>query len=50
MVTDWTDNRPLNDNARNGCKLDAGNLSLQGHDPTTNLDFRNIRIVDLAKP
>jgi hypothetical protein len=50
MVTDWTDNRPLNDNARNGCKLDAGNISLQGHDPTTNLDFRNIRIVDLSKP
>ena len=50
MVTDWTDNRPINDNARNGCKLDAGNISLQGHDPTTNLDFRNIRIVEFPKP
>lgn len=49
MVTDWTDNRPLKDNARAGCKLDAGHISLQGHDPTTNLDFRNIRIVDLGK-
>jgi hypothetical protein len=49
MVTDWTDNRPLKDNARNGCKLEAGHISLQGHDPTTNLDFRNIRIIDLGK-
>ena len=50
MVTDWTDNRPINDNARNGCRLEAGNISLQGHDPTTNLDFRNIRISEFAKP
>jgi Domain of Unknown Function (DUF1080) len=50
MVTDWIDNRPINDNARNGCKLEAGNISLQGHDPTTNLDFRNIRITELPKP
>ena len=47
---DWTDNRPLKDNARNGCKLEAGHISLQGHDPTTNSDFRNVRIVDLGKP
>ena len=50
MVTDWTDNRPINDNARNGCRLEAGNISLQGHDPTTNLDFRNIRIAEFGKP
>lgn len=49
MVTDWTDNRPDNDNGRNGFKAGPGNISLQGHDPTTNLDFRNIRIVDLSK-
>ena len=48
MVTDWTDNRPDNDNGRNGYKAGPGNISLQGHDPTTNLDFRNIRIVDLS--
>jgi hypothetical protein len=46
--TDWTDNRPEKDNARNGCRLAAGPISLQGHDPTTNLSFRNIRIEDLA--
>jgi hypothetical protein len=44
---DWTDNRPLNDNARNGCRLDKGPISLQGHDATTDLCFRNIRIQEL---
>jgi hypothetical protein len=47
QVTDWTDNRPLSDNARNGCRLEAGPISLQGHDPTTDLGFRNIRIAEL---
>ena len=32
------------DNARTGCKLDAGHISIQGHDPTTNLSFKNFRI------
>jgi hypothetical protein len=48
QVVDWTDNRPLRDNARNGCRLEKGNLSLQGHDPTTDLSFRNFRIAELA--
>jgi hypothetical protein len=51
QVTDWTDNRPPSDNARNGCKLNLGKgpISLQGHDPTTDLNFRNIRIAELPK-
>jgi hypothetical protein len=49
-VVDWTDNRPLADNARNGCHLDKGPISLQGHDPTTDLNFRHLRIADLPKP
>lgn len=49
QVTDWTDNRPLRDNARNGCRLDKGPISIQGHDPTTDLSFRNIRIAELPK-
>lgn len=49
QVTDWTDNRPLNENARNGCRLEKGPISLQGHDPTTDLSFRNIRIAPLPK-
>jgi hypothetical protein len=48
QVVDWTDNRPLRDNARNGCRLEQGNISLQGHDPTTDLSFRNIRLAELA--
>jgi Domain of Unknown Function (DUF1080) len=49
QVVDWTDNRPLKDNARNGCRLEAGPISLQGHDPTTDLSFRNIRIAEFAE-
>ena len=30
-------------------KVDRGPVSLQGHDPTTDLSFRNIRITELAK-
>jgi hypothetical protein len=47
QVTDWTDNRPINMNARQGCRLDKGPISLQGHDPTTDLSFRNFRIAEL---
>jgi hypothetical protein len=50
QVVDWIDNRPLADNARNGCRLEAGPISLQGHDPTTNLSFRNFRIAELPAP
>jgi hypothetical protein len=49
QVVDWTDNRPLKDNARNGCRLEKGNISLQGHDPTTDLSFRNLRIAEWVK-
>jgi hypothetical protein len=46
---DWTDNRPLSENPRNGCRLDKGAISLQGHDPTTDILFRNFRIAELPK-
>lgn len=49
QMVDWTDTRPLKDNARNGCRLEKGPISLQGHDPTTDLNFRNIRIGELPK-
>jgi hypothetical protein len=45
--TDWVDNRPINKNARDGCRLEKGAISLQGHDKTTDLNFRNIRIAEL---
>jgi hypothetical protein len=44
---DWTDNRPSAENARNGYRAEKGVLSIQGHDPTTDLSFRNLRIAPL---
>jgi hypothetical protein len=49
QVVDWTDNRPDNDNARSGYRAAAGAISIQGHDPTTDLSFRNIRIAELPR-
>jgi hypothetical protein len=40
---DWTDDRPERDNPRKGYRAKAGAISIQGHDPTTDLSFRNIR-------
>ena len=48
QVVDWTDNRPANDNARQGYRAAPGAISIQGHDPTTDLSFRNIRLAELA--
>jgi len=45
-VTDWTDGREPNENPRDGLRTEAGHLSLQGHDPTTDLSFRNLRIAE----
>ena len=50
QVTDWTDERAPDPNPRRGQRLEAGHLSLQGHDPTTDLDFRNLRIATFPKP
>jgi hypothetical protein len=47
QMVDWTDNRPLDENARKGAYLKKGPISIQGHDPTTDLLFRNIRIAEL---
>jgi len=47
QVTDFTDTRPPNENARQGYRAKPGVLSLQGHDPTTDLSFRKLRIVEL---
>jgi hypothetical protein len=48
-TVDWTDDRPANTNARSGKKLDAGPISIQGHDPTTDILFRNLKISDMTK-
>ena len=46
-VADFIDERPANENARNGCKTGKGAISIQGHDSTTDLNFRNIRLAEL---
>jgi len=47
QVSDWTDTRPPADNPRKGQRLKAGTIIVQGHDPTTDFYFRNLRIVEL---
>jgi hypothetical protein len=49
QTADFTDTRPPAKSARQGSKVDRGPVSLQGHDPTTDLNFRNIRIAELPK-
>ena len=46
QVSDWTDDRPPHESARQGYRADAGAISLQGHDPTTDLSFRHLRITE----
>ena len=47
QVTDWEDEREPDPNPRRGRKTDAGPISLQGHDETTDLSFRNLRVAEL---
>ncbi len=50
-VADFYDTNPPGENVRKKeAKLTPGAISLQAHDPTTNLDFRNIRIAELPAP
>ena len=47
QVSDWTDTRAPNENPRSGLRLKAGTLAIQGHDPTTDLSFRKLRIAEM---
>lgn len=49
QVTDFTDTRQPNESARQGYRAQPGVLSLQGHDPTTDLSFRNLRIAEMPE-
>lgn len=49
QVSDFIDTRPRGSNARTHQRLEAGPISLQGHDPTTDLSFRHLRIAPLPK-
>ncbi len=46
LVSDWEDPNPEGPARVRGkqAKLAGGVISLQAHDPTTNLDFRNVRV------
>jgi len=46
-VCDWTDNREPDENPRKGLRQEPGTIQIQGHDPTTDLSFRNLRISKL---
>ena len=46
-VVNWTDDRPKDDNPRKGLRTAAGHLSIQGHDPTTDILFKNIKVLDI---
>ncbi len=45
-VANWLDEREKNDNPRKGLRTEAGHLSIQGHDKTTDILFRNLRIAE----
>jgi hypothetical protein len=47
QVTDWTDDRKPDENPRKGLRLASGTIMLQGHDPTTDISFRNLRIAEM---
>jgi len=48
QTVDWTDDRKENENPRQGYRAGKGPISIQGHDPTTDLLFRNIRVAELS--
>jgi hypothetical protein len=49
MTAEHTDTRAVNNNARRGRKDNKGTFSIQGHDPTTDLSFKNLRVATLPK-
>lgn len=48
QVADWTDKRKPHANPRSGCRLEPGTIQLQGHDATTELSVRNLRLAPLS--
>jgi len=48
QVTDWKDEREPDANPRKGLRKEQGTFILQGHDPTTDILFRNIKARKLS--
>jgi hypothetical protein len=49
QVTDWHDDRKQDLNPRRGLRLQPGTLMLQGHDPESLVQFRNINATELGR-
>jgi len=52
QASDFTDTRPIsrNNDGKNGYVPGPGTIHLQGHDPTTDLSFKNINLHEYSKP
>ncbi len=48
QVTDWADKRKPDRNPRRGLRLEKGTITLQGHDPTTDILMKNFRVRELS--
>ena len=48
-VVAFEDDRKPDENPRKGLRLEAGHLSLQGHDETTDVQYRNLNLAPLPK-
>src|SRR5262249_23591290 len=48
QVTDWTDQRPANENPRQGRRTEQGTIQLQAHDAGTDVEFLDIQVSDLG--
>lgn len=49
QVVQWEDTREPDENPRRGLRTAPGHLSLQGHDPTTDLSFRSFAVAPLPE-
>jgi hypothetical protein len=47
QMTDWTDTRAVHDNPRQGLRTQPGTIQLQAHDPDTDVEFRNIQVMEM---
>ncbi|MEO8270080.1 MAG: DUF1080 domain-containing protein [Aureliella sp.] len=47
QVAEFYDAREPNENPRNGLRLEAGPIALQGHDATTDVTFQSLKIVEI---
>lgn len=47
LTAEFYDDRPADENPRNGSRLDAGPIAIQGHDPATDITIHDLRIAEL---